>query len=195
MLQIKRSGWMYRIAYGLTDKDKRPDKINLCRFFWRFFFMLFVGVPFFYIFTIFVTIVADVGLFVLCGRYLSYAKMPGEMIFMRPFTEKEYDKIPTIKGRKCTPILLIFVGLLLWFLHEKGSIAASKAAYVISISASVIVKIVTGLMFWKWVGSIVGCIILILLAVGFFKSEPWHLFCAWSRAKKEKACPIIKVVQ
>lgn len=178
-MEIKKSGFVYQVAYGLTDEHELPYEVSLCRLFWKFMGMFFVGWP---IIGIIVGISFVVGFF-FARRAAFFAGDP-----------KSYLTIPykvwprTASGKRIWPIWFVLGGGALWLLSATTKSVAST------------VSAVKTLFILKIIGTVAVVLIIVWLAVGFFhsfffQSEAWQLAKAYCKAKKEKVCPIIKVVE
>jgi len=185
-VKIKRSGFVYRCAYGLMDKDARPSTVNLCPLFWKFVFMFLLGWWFFFlsymIGCVIIVIIYVFGFF--------FAARPtifkGEENILFPMMH--YTTWPTTpNGKRIWPIWFVLGGLAIWLAYAKRSVATSA---VIDLAAS----LAAPTAFWNGFGMTATCFILFSLGYKFLKSESWLLFRFWCRAKKEKVCPIIEVV-
>ncbi|MCH7758964.1 hypothetical protein IID20_01245 [Patescibacteria group bacterium] len=170
-MEIKKDSFLWKVAYFNTPSHRQPQSTNLCRFFWRFVWMFFIGVPF-----------ACLAL----GIFVGFVFIISFLFALYPTLLKEnsgkefapYKKWPRIKGYLLRPIYLL-LPLVLYYLR--------------SVFLALFTLITTNIGL-----SIMGiCMIVIGLIFGFkllSKTEAYQLTKSYLGAKKQGVCPIITFV-
>lgn len=190
-MKIKKKGFVCQVAYFWGKDFQIPDQTNLCSLFWRFVLNIIpVGIMFTVIFSIAGVILSMASVF----GFL-FAKRPGEVRSTTPdgWGMVDYKRWPTIKGRRIYPIWILAFALG-WLIRDP-----------ILLSLRWIFACLSSSEFWMPVGLIFGVIVAIILLVivvvflrlGFEKvlaSETGQLCLGMIKAKKEKFCPIVEIV-
>ncbi|MCH7758965.1 hypothetical protein IID20_01250 [Patescibacteria group bacterium] len=175
-MEIRKDSFVWKVAYGVAGLP--PRNPNLCRFFWRFVWMFFIGIPVTYFLGGLV-----MGLMFLIS--LPFAARPG--IFSGDIGNSfvSYRKWPEIKGYRIRPIyfLLPFV---LYYFRSVFFWLADVAVFIFSLMVTNI-----GL-------SIIGaCVVAFLLFYSFKllrKTEAYQLTKSYLGAKKQGICPLITFI-
>ena len=153
--------------------------------------MLFIAIPATWLAGLILAAICNVFSFIFLGKYLSFVDGSDEMLIVRDFKTKECKIFPVVGGKRCTPIWFILAGLVLWALYTEGkSVASATADIVLHPQFWIVILYVAAC-----IGTVASVALTSLLTAKFFRSEVWLLFRAWCKAKKEKVCPIIKVVE
>ncbi|HEX8974569.1 MAG TPA: hypothetical protein VF817_03730 [Patescibacteria group bacterium] len=187
-MKIKKEGFVYKVAYGLSGGC--PRKTNLCKLFWRFLLMFFIGWPI-------------VGIAYCAIHFIFYIFFPaigytlGFWIAHRPPVFKgdykgdsliPYDKWPTIKGWRVYPIYGVAVAFILF--NPKDTMMVGRSTIV-----GIAKHTVFSGFFWSWVAGVAVFVILLCMTKAVKKSETYKMFVEFAKAKKQKICPTVEIVE
>lgn len=185
-MELKKKGIVFKVAYGWIDENKYPQRTTLCRLFWRFLFWLFIAWPIVWtVVAIVATIMYVVGFF--------FAARPTFFKDDRNTCQPMcyYHKWPKIKERRIYPIwpvLAIILGSF-FFLN-----AAELRKDLSGLGHGLVKFTILSPVFWKVALAFAVLVAAVWAWSAAAKSEPYMMFKAYLRAKKEKVCPIIKIV-
>lgn len=175
-MEIKRSGFLYQVAYGLSLNDVNRSDVSICRFFRRFVLMLCLAWPL-------VVVVACVMFAVVGFAGFFFARRPplfSEMedgvapLFVR------YKKWPEVGGRRIYPFWFALVGVV---------------AFYFSSVEKMFLGIVMPETFWMVAAAAVAGIAVFSVIAVVGRSESFVLLKELFSAKKQKICPMIKIVE
>jgi len=199
-MQISRESFWFKVAFRRPLFPKKDGRLqatkgtNLCTFFWRIISGLFIYWPFHFCVKCFAlalvfAIFSAVGLF----SFLIAGYVPNN-----PFGSEDDSLIrkvrswPTFRGKHIWPVTIwgpIFLGYLVWmigpsvlsFLGSKisrvGDFLGNAPAGTYMVLVAIFALISLGMIFHH-----------------FRKSDGWKIFRAYLKAKKDKVCPIITIV-
>jgi hypothetical protein len=178
-MKLRKKGLLVKMAYAFKREDDIPKRTSLCKFFWRFIGHLVVVPIFFFIFFISLLVASFFGFFV--------AKRPtvfknGSMV--------HYEKWPSVCGHRIYPISILLGIFICYVIRE--SVLESTSIIKESIYNNIhILK--SPITLYVIIG--ISIIIIGLISYRMFKkSETYRLIKAYIRAKKEKVCPIIEII-
>lgn len=164
-MKIRRSGWVYRMAYPEWCSDYQPDRLSLCSLFWRLLAMILI------VHLIIVSVLQIIGFFFAHKVNFSNSRKLYE----------PYESWPEIRGHRVWPISILALA---------GSILILVNASEVAIACGKIIAVVVGLT-------------TIALGITFFitggipavrKNEAVRVAVEYVKAKKQKVCPLVKVV-
>lgn len=182
--RINRNGFLFRYAYWFKAKKRRPETVSLCRLFWRLVFITLLGMPLWWL------VWAPFGLavgfpFAHRPRFL---ESDGCTDSRNDFPSAEpwdalvpYRHWLRIKGSRILPLPLLLGSFAVWRLGTHTNEL-------------------------KWAGGIVlGLIMAAILLIVIFsllpevtnralETESGRLAKDWVKAKKQRVCPLYKVV-
>lgn len=176
MKELKRKSWVFKIAYGVYRNI--PTRVGRCALFWRFVFMLLIGLPItLVVFTILISVFSVVGFFY--GYRPSLLKSDG----------KKSDPLvpirhwPTVGGHRVWPICIVLIGVILFFIPQ-----LTKWAFLI----------------FQWTFQYIGLLgmfmggVSILVLIYYFlcrfkTTDMWMLFQDYLSDRKKKLCPMIPI--
>lgn len=102
--------------------------------------------------------------------------------------------LPTVRGARILPISLIALGVFGFLLY--------RLALLLPKFLMVVRNVKNDAVFWSHFGFGLGVVLLLVLFVfapqivlRFPKSETWKLIKVWLKAKKERVCPVLQVVE
>ncbi len=167
-MEISKNSWMYKVAYGANDF--KPNTGNLCKFFWKFVFMLFIVWPV----VIFVGL-PIMGLLWLIGFFFAARPSIYESDNATDLMQF-YQNWPRVKGFRVLPIYFVLLGSLAFVPWGK------------------LLKLLQLISWGKLSIALIVCAVIALIIVGaavFLKSETYQLLKNYLAAKKAKVCPRI----
>lgn len=170
-MEISKKSWMYRVAY--CDEAGKPEKTNLCNFFWRTVFNLFV---YYFMFPFAFILISPLFLvlflvFLVVEFLVGYRPTLERGLTKWTLDEMVAYKLPTVQGRRILPIYLVLVFGVGWVI--------GKFVLYYPIYSAIILLI---------------CVFLGLIGLVVYKlskSEFVGLVKEYVLAKKQKICPII----
>lgn len=188
-LKLKKRSFVVKVAYLFSDKNKIPAKTNICSLFWRLPLNLCFAIVVYPVCIVFLSVLyIFAALFVtVFGLFFAYRFNWNLSLGKIAVPYEHWPKIDEENIAPFTVLVLLGViglfGYAVWLVFaeimEPSAITAAIASH------PVIFSLVSGI------------IILTFLAFGlreFFKSETGQLARAWLRAKKEKVCPLVEIV-
>jgi len=107
-MTIKKGGLLYKIAYGLNGDSNLPNQTNLCPFFWKLMFMIFLGWPLYYC-VILPLLYGILAMYSVIGFLFGY-RLESEY----SMTLIRCQKWPEVKGYRILPIDFIIGAGLAW---------------------------------------------------------------------------------
>lgn len=171
-MEINKSSWLCKLAYGIEETEEQPDKTTLCAFFWRCVYMFFIGWPWFVLMSIIMILVAGVLGFFTAERP-DYNNESGELTV-------PYKHWPTVEDRgekvRIYPIWVLAEFVVVYLL-TRGII--NYPLYALSVVGGIII-------------SALGIGGLTYALTWLCDSQVGSLIKAYLKAKKQKVCPIIR---
>lgn len=181
MRELKRSGMIFKIAYGWTPEENIPSQISLCKLFWRVVWVTPLVWLFLFPLSWLIVSILFVLSFLWNGTRPGVLKGDGHQGFI------EIRRWPTLRGLRLSPGLLIIIVALLHFVWRNREKLSSAGGQLFK-------EFAPGLIFLGYVIGSVCLVVLSSLALSYFSnSEAWRLFKAFLRARKERVCPILKI--
>jgi len=181
-MEIKKKSFFIRTAYMLARDEDVPESTSLCELFWRFIFMFFISIPFICVIGVIVF-----GFLFIIG--LPFAARPtilngddlGKML-------AHYERWPKIMGHKVYPIwVIIIIFALINFSTTMEIIYGITKATILQGN------------FWIGVVIIIASIVAFIATCGTISrinnSGILEIFKEFLKAKKQKICPIIEIVE
>lgn len=193
---IRRNGRMFRYAYWFRTPDLRPDRVNLCPFFWRIVGVTLMMIPYW---LIWVPFAFTTGIF--------FAARPN--IFAGEYRQGYDDWHRAWSFYRCWPRILkaddagipfmpifFFVPHILWYAIKIAAWGISSIA--VSLWDVVADSIVKGhsVAYWIVSGAVFIAIAIALIAglEAITKSEWYTILQDRRQARKERICPTYTVV-
>jgi hypothetical protein len=186
VMTLRKNGFVIKTAYFFTYPDNVPPRFELPRIFWRFLGMFFLGIPVGFLIAhtllaISVLLSSVVGFFI-GKRICSAIPYPGEIVCpMKDFP------LPEVAGTRVWPITVVTCLGLLWVLLKIPSGMRAVSEFLKENSNYLLLSVLAACL-----------VILIIFAFGgvrrFSKSEAWEMTKSFFKAKKERVCPTIEVV-
>lgn len=179
MREIKKNGLVCKVAF-FADKHI-PSEIDGCKLFWKFVFMIF-GIPLGFL-------AATVMYVFLFGVSFPFAARPtllkeDSAESNAPFVR--YERWPKIKGWRIWPIWPALFALMVYYKTTSLQVASGIINLTVFNSG-----------FWFFVAGVAIFIFgfeVFLVIKKIPESEVSKLVKAFLKAKKEKVCPLLKIV-
>ncbi|MDP3999128.1 MAG: hypothetical protein Q8P76_00860 [bacterium] len=165
-MEIRRSGWVYRMAYPKWWSNYQPDRPSLCSLFWRVLAMTLI------VRLVMLSLLQMAGF--LFANKVDLAGM-GRDLYV------PYESWPTIRGHRVWPIaILALIGAVALAVDNPevlkvGGLVVAVIVSVVSVAFGIAVFIVGGIPAIR-------------------KNEAVKLTVEYIKAKKQKVCPLVKVV-
>jgi len=178
-MEVRKTSFVYKVAYAWDESSQKPVKTNLCRLFWRFIFSIFImwplGQPFLKLIIGIIWVLAF-----LFSKRPDWENGPPEDLF------PDYKRWPRFRGHRVWPVTVILGAILVWLVF--GSIK-DLVAYLPW--GDILIYISWGymLIYSLIVAGIVACLIFSFICRRFSKSETWKFVKEYVLAKKKKVCP------
>lgn len=197
-MQINRDGFVYSVAYGWKEPHKRPKQVHLCVLPWSFLagFVVCVAI------ILCLVIAATIGMPL---KFL-FGLLMGERMLRVKYPEEDADRLervteavlpgnyiwfpierwPTVGGVRILPLpIIVAVGVAwgAWWLAGAtyAEVATGSFGIVSIISAIIGVAMVVAGVFAAY-------------NVWWHEWEIWRLVKLYARSAKQRACPILEVV-
>ena len=198
-MQINYNGILFRIAYGKLSFLTAPKKqVSLCKFFWSVIAGALSSIFLSAILAIIAVLVSVIGFF--------FAFRPDWRNENQSGISMSYTHWPRIRGHRIYPLFIILPGWLLyafWFVlaELQWSIlpwhVQKEMSYLIS--PDLVVGLSGASVFLLgWLFIIVACfaiIVGIVLGISYLLKTEWGIIVReYIKAKKARACPLIKIV-
>ena len=181
-MKICKKGFVYKVAYVLSSKP--PERTNLCRLFWRFILFFFVVWPLVVTLITIITItqlICAPFLFLFTRRPIFFGFFERELRISVPF-----KKWPKIFGKRVWPIVPLSIAGLIYLISLMSAATwKSTGVYSLWILGGAVAILITMFL----------VMIIVELLKGTRKSESWQLFSGYIKAKKNRVCPIVEIVE
>lgn len=172
-MEIKKGGFVCQLAYLFRENKEIPSQVNGCQLFTRF---IFFGV-----FAIFLLCVGAI-LFVIGLPFAARPSLCDDDNTTAVWVH--YQSWPRINGHRIYPLWPI---LTLWML---SNLSATQAVMIGVLHATIF-----STTFWLIIGSFVALIVVVMIRIAIKESETVDLVREFIKAKKQKVCPIVKIVE
>ncbi|HEY4511691.1 MAG TPA: hypothetical protein VJH55_02520 [Candidatus Paceibacterota bacterium] len=173
-MELDKSSWIFKVAYGLDEKYDRPQQVSLCLLFWRFWTHLLFWWP--------------IGIVVMTTLIVATSTV-GFFFGYRPSTAKGEDfyvqyPLPRVFGLRLWPISLITLIATAYYLP---GITMRTVEWVSSAPKNINLS-----TFW-WITGFLLCSFLTRMVWKFLGTETWKMCKEYVKAKKQKVCPIVTI--
>jgi hypothetical protein len=190
-MEIKKSGLIFKLAYGNPNHYIHSFETNLCQIIRNIISNLFTNTILGILKAIgYVLLFAIEGIVFFLGFW--FARRPavfkGEERAFKTRLTVGYKTWPTFKGWRIYPIWILIIFMV--FINRVGIVLSIKSNAISAAQHSILLP-----NFWFGLGV---CVVLILIACmtkTASESETFVVFRAYLRAKKEKVCPMVKIVE
>ncbi len=185
-MKLRKNSWHYKWVYRF--EQERPDRLSLCRYFWRLVGMsIFNGIVLAILAVIYI-----VCTLVFLANLLVY---PRVFIFWDDSSDLKFKPIkwwPCVRGHTISPLLILAAISLYWVgpwfsvyfiagINQIRDLSGGENPFFYVIIAVVSIWTVVG--FWAF--GIFGKI---------FATDGWKIFSGYMKAKWKRVCPIIDFV-
>lgn len=192
-MDIKRGSFLFKLRYGpdWTLKTKNSLDTNLCAFFWKSVFMLFIGWPVVIVFAI--VVCTAVGILFICRNIFSIlflcqvVKIDKDSF--KVFCQVDVPRWPRLLGWRVRPGIIIVAMLLWWFsIHQLIAGILSRIASDLLASWPILQS-----AFGTPVGKVIAVTIIgMIVAATLIKLGVGSLIGARLKAWKDGVCPQLR---
>lgn len=199
-MKIKKDSLLFKIAYGHFFAERVPQKTSLCRLFWRIIISILLAWPIEIIVNCFLWIVG-VFIFPPVATFICFwfgFRPDRRILWLRFCKEEKFScmvryQLPKIKGCEIFPVYFLTIG---WIVYSFVHLISSNIQLPDTLFNQA-TEMTAGIV-------IFASIVCMFFGLGFLftntfitvkKSSFGQLFLGYFKAVKDKACPIVDIVE